>query len=244
MKKFFLATALLCSSLTTNASLVDDYIQKIDSVECKVEKVESELKENLREEFKTLNTIEGNKKVLKGMESLLDEAAMIAKVQTALQIGPLVGVGIHAAIGFASYPTYFSLSYLVDAAFLADKGMRVGVQVFAAAGILPTYFLSDDLVLRDIDLDDEKYDDAKIYLNEGLVISDINNKLEELRNNQPEITVNEEGVVSSFLEEKMYWKKALRYEDIIENIIEQQELLTAKTKSLRYQKDILEKICY
>lgn len=244
MKRFFLLSALLGCQLANASSLVDQYIQKIDAVQCKVEKVENELKENLREEFKTINTINGNKKVLKGMKGLLDDATMVAKVQTALQIGPLVGLGIHAGVAYTYASSYFSLSYLVDAALLADKGMRAGIQIFAAAGVIPTYILSDDVVLKNIDLDDEKYDDAKVYLNEGLVINDINDKLEDLRKSQPAIKVNEEGVVSSFLEDNMYWKKALRYEDIIENIIEQQRLLTAKTKSLNYQKDILEKICY
>jgi hypothetical protein len=233
---------LLCGQLTNASSLVDDYIQKIDRVECSVEKVEKELKENLREEFKTINRIEGNKKILKGMNGLLDDAAMVAKVQTALQIGPLVGVGMWSAMAYSYASSYFSLSFLVDATMLADKGTRIGIQLFTAAGILPTFFLSDDVVLKD--LEDEKYNDVKVYLNEGLVISDINEKLEELHENQPEIKVNEEGVISNFLEERMYWKKALRYEDIIENIIEQQRLLTAKTKSLEYQKSILEKICY
>ena len=243
MKKLFFIAALLSSTLSNANLLVDEYIQKIDSVECKVEKVENELKESLREEFNTINTINGNKTVLKGMKGLLDDATLVAQIQTALQIGPLVGLGIHGAVMYSFYPSYFSLSYLVEASFMADKGARIGAQVFMAAGVLPTFFKSDDIILSGVNLDDEKYDDAKVYLNEGLVIEDINKRLEDLRESQPEIKVTEDGAIANFLEEKMYWKKALRYEDIIENLIEQQRLLTAETKSLKYQKDILEKIC-
>jgi hypothetical protein len=245
MKKLFITTLIALTSLSSQAALVDTYLEKMNSVSCSKSKVSEAVKENMREEFHTLKRIEGNKIKLKSMEGLLEEASMIAKVQTALTLGPVVGVAGFAALGKVYAGSYFSLGFLVDASLMAETAYKTAATTFMALGYLPTYFLSDDVVLSKLEEDDKKsqYADAREFLTHLAVQIELDKKLAELEETQPEIIVKEESVVNELLEDHVYWKKSLRYEEIINNISVQQELLTQKLQLLEVQRGVLDLIC-
>lgn len=224
---------------------VDQYIEKINQVQCSSKSLETEFYKNIRREFESQSSLSINKNRLKGLESLLEDAKLIANVQTALAIGPLVGYGFYFGGMYLAYPQFFSLPYLTNASLSADYGLSYAVSIFSGLGMIPTYFLTEDFILENKESIDsnENFNDVKTYLSQIIIIAEIDKNLELLRSSQANIIENESNPFLKFAEDKIYWKKALRYESIINNIKEQQQLLTAKLQALNYQKEVLTKSC-
>lgn len=236
MKKFIIVL-LAMSAISSPASRkveVDDYIKQREDFVCSNKKIKNKFDTLIREEFKTASTLEGNQRTLESLQGLIDDHQTIAEIQTALIVGPALGLMAFAAVSTTATIGIVEVMATSIPLQALDAGALAGLTMFGLMSSASAYYSANAFLEAPLE---ENLNAATIR------ITEIDQKIKEIQADTPELLVDEKDTVDYLMNKYIGAVGHNRYQKIANQTIFINNLLTIKLRDLLLLKANTVELC-